>query len=69
MDRERTIINIEEAARTALIDRFSESNLAYRPQFVSNNYREGKKVLDKTHGELLRNHNWFFNRCKIKVLY
>ena len=30
---------------TAYIDGNVASNLAYKPQFVSNNYKEGKKVL------------------------
>lgn len=37
---------------TAFIDSTATSNLAYRPQFVSNNYREGKKVLSSIEDEL-----------------
>lgn len=38
---------------TAYIDGNVASNLMYKPQFVSNNYKEGKKVIDKqTHNDL-----------------
>ena len=38
---------------TAYIDGDVASNLAYKPQFVSNNYKEGKKVLSSIEDELL----------------
>lgn len=38
---------------TAYIDGTVASNIAYRPQFVSNNYKEGKKVLASIEEELL----------------
>ena len=38
---------------TAYIDGTVASNLAYKPQFVSNNYKEGKKVLSSIEDELL----------------
>lgn len=38
---------------TAYIDSNVASNLAYKPQFVSNNYKEGKKVLSSIEDELL----------------
>lgn len=38
---------------TAFIDKNVASNLAYKPQFISNNYREGKKVLASIEDELL----------------
>ena len=38
---------------TAFIDSNTASNLAYKPQFVSNNYKEGKKVLSAIEEELL----------------
>ena len=49
--------NIEElkaGLQTAYIDGSLASNVAYRPQFVSNNYKEGKKVLSSIEDELLR---------------
>ena len=38
---------------TAYLDGNVASNLAYKPQFVSNNYKEGKKVLSSIEDELL----------------
>lgn len=38
---------------TAFIDLTVSSNLAYRPQFVSNNYKEGRKVISSIEDELL----------------
>lgn len=38
---------------TAYIDGSVASNISYRPQFVSNNYKEGKKVLSSIEDELL----------------
>lgn len=38
---------------TSFIDRNVSSNLAYKPQFLSNNYKEGRKVLASIEEELL----------------
>ncbi len=38
--------------QTAYIDGSVVSNLAYRPQFVSNNYKDGKKVISSIEDEL-----------------
>ena len=38
---------------TAYIDGSVASSSVYRPQFVSNNYKEGKKVLSSIEDELL----------------
>ncbi len=38
---------------TAYIDGTVASNLAYKPQFISNNYKQGKKVLSSIEDELL----------------
>lgn len=40
--------------KTAYIDGTTASNLSYKPQFVSNNYAEGKKVLSYIEDELMR---------------
>ncbi len=48
------INQIEEGARTAFIDSSYNSNLAFRPQFVSNNLKEGKKVISSVEDELIR---------------
>lgn len=47
------IRQIEEGARTAFIDSGFNSNVAYRPQFVFNNNKEGKKVLSTIEDELM----------------
>ena len=39
---------------TAYIDGSVASNSFYSPQFVSNNYKDGKKVLSSIEDELLR---------------
>lgn len=46
-------------ARTGFIDSSYQSNLAYRPEFVSNDYKQGKKVLSSIEDELA-NCNEFF---------
>lgn len=38
---------------TAYVDGAVASNLAYKPQFISNNYKQGKKVLSSIEDELL----------------
>lgn len=43
---------IKEGCFTAYIDKSYPSNLAYKPQFISNNYREGRKVLSSIEDEL-----------------
>jgi len=37
------IHQLQQGLHTAFIDANNSSNLAYRPQFVSNNYKEGRK--------------------------
>lgn len=48
-----TIDELKHGFETAFIDANITSNLAYKPQFVSNNYKEGKKVLASIEEELL----------------
>lgn len=43
---------ISEGLKSAFLDYRIESNLAYRPQFISNDKRNGKKVLSLIEGEL-----------------
>ncbi|MDE6387269.1 MAG: DEAD/DEAH box helicase [Lachnospiraceae bacterium] len=50
----QSIINeLSSGYETAYIDGSVASNISYRPQFVSNNYKEGKKVLSSIEDELL----------------
>ena len=47
------LAEIRNGFETAYMDRAIASNLAYKPQFVSNNYKEGRKVLSSIEDELL----------------
>lgn len=44
---------LEQGLTTAFIDHSISSNLAYKPQFVSNDYKQGKKVISSIEDELL----------------
>ena len=46
------ITQLKQANQTAFIDSTIPSNLAYKPQFISNNYKEGRKVLSSIENEL-----------------
>ncbi|MBQ4058512.1 MAG: DEAD/DEAH box helicase [Lachnospiraceae bacterium] len=48
------LLELQSGFKTAYIDGSHASNLAFKPQFVSNNYKEGKKVLSSIEDELLR---------------
>lgn len=45
---------IYEGIETAFIDYNNQSNVAYKPQFISNNYKEGRKVISSIEDELLK---------------
>lgn len=45
---------IYEGIETAFIDFRTQSNIQYKPQFISNNYKEGKKVISCIESELLK---------------
>ncbi|MGC6175355.1 DUF3427 domain-containing protein [Lacrimispora sp. 38-1] len=47
------LTEIRNGFETAYVDETFSSNLAYRPQFISNNYKEGKKVISTIENELL----------------
>lgn len=47
------LTQLHQGLTTAFIDHTASSNLAYRPQFVSNNFKEGRKVLSSIEDELL----------------
>ena len=48
------INELKRGLETAYINGSVASDIEYRPQFVSNNYKEGKKVLSSIEDELLR---------------
>ena len=52
---------LREGLTTAFIDAGHSSNLAYKPQFVSNNHKEGKKVLATLEDELLTCDEFFIS--------
>lgn len=47
------ISQLKQGLNTAFIDASISSNLAYKPQFISNNYKIGRKVLSSVEDELL----------------
>ncbi len=52
------INNIRKGFETAYIDGSLASSSEYKPQFISNNYREGKKVFSSVEEELLKCDNF-----------
>ncbi len=50
--KEQKIEQLTQGFQTAFIDHSHNSNLAYRPEFISNNYKQGKKVLVSIEQEL-----------------
>lgn len=52
MNQEK-ITQLNQGLSTAFINHNISSNLAYKPQFVSNNYKEGRKVISSIEDELL----------------
>ena len=46
--------SIYKGTRTAFIDRSFDSDSAYKPRFISNDYKAGRKVLSAIEEELLR---------------
>lgn len=55
------IDQIKDGFETAFIDKNCSSNLAYKPQFISNNYKEGRKVLSSIEDELLSCKEFFIS--------
>ena len=56
-----TIEQLKMGFETAFINQDTTSNLAYKSQFVSNNYKEGRKVLSSIEDELLRCDRFFIS--------
>ncbi len=51
-NREAKIKKLQQGFGTAFVDSTYNSNLAYRPEFISNDYKRGKKVLASIEQEL-----------------
>lgn len=43
---------LRQGLETAFVDQVNESNLAYKPQFISNDHKEGRKVISSIEDEL-----------------
>ena len=59
--KDYNIAALKEGYTTAFIDRNYSSNLAYKPQFISNNYKEGRKVLSSIEDELFSCKEFFIS--------
>ena len=53
MEKVKQIEKLKQGLSTAFINQNISSNLAYKPQLVSNNYKEGRKVISSIEDELL----------------
>lgn len=51
---ENKINALKSGFHTAFVDQMENSNIEYRPEFVSNNYKQGKKVLVSIEQELAK---------------
>lgn len=52
---------IQSGALTAFVDAANQSNLAYKPAFISNDYTKGEKVLTTIEGELKKCDSFVFS--------
>lgn len=59
--KQNVITQLQQGINTAFIDHKIASNLAYKPQFISNNYREGRKVISTIEDELLSCEEFFLS--------
>ena len=57
--------NIQSGLSTAFLDKNISSNVLYRPQFISNDYKNGRKVLSTIEDELL--HCDSFSNIELKM--
>ncbi len=58
---EQMIQKLRNGLETAFVDSNVSSNLAYKPQFISNNYKEGSKMLSAIEEELLLCDHFFIS--------
>ena len=58
---ENIIEQMKNAFETSFINKNTMSNLAYKSHLVSNNYKEGKKVLSSIEDELLKCDEFYFS--------
>ena len=55
------INELHDGLETAFINQSTNSNLAYRPEFVSNDYKQGKRVLSTIEQELMNCEEFFIS--------
>lgn len=48
------VIQLQKGMQTAFVDHLAVSNLAYKPQFISNNYREGLRHFKIICGNIMK---------------
>ncbi|MCR4746823.1 MAG: DEAD/DEAH box helicase, partial [Lachnospiraceae bacterium] len=53
MQGNKVLVELDKGLKTAYIDSSSKSNKDYKPQFISNNWHDGKKVLASIEQELI----------------
>ena len=63
----KTIEELRNGLDTAFIDHTMNSNLAYRPEFVFNDYHQGKKVESALEYELLHCDAFYFSVAFVKM--
>ena len=51
--KENQLIQLRQGFEAAFVNQNISANLAYKPQFISNNHREGRKVISSIESELL----------------
>lgn len=56
-----SICELRRGMETAFINQGFHSNLAYRPEFISNNYKQGKRVLSSIEQELMNCDEFFIS--------
>lgn len=55
------IRELQSGLETAFVDQSIQSNLAYRPEFVSNDYKQGKRVISSIEQELMNCEEFFIS--------
>ena len=64
---EMKVQEVRQSLETAFIDGTMNSNLAYQPEFISNDYKQGKKVLVSLEKELKNCDEFFISVAFIKL--
>jgi HKD family nuclease len=62
-----SVEKLYDGLKTAFVDGTWNSNLAYRPEFLSNDYENGQKVLDSIEKELLSCEEFFISVASVEL--